>query len=187
MDFRGENFYVVENQVLPKRQLFLRCLHHCNKVECSILIEASFCCLSDLWIKKYRLLIISWEETVFPYLPPIEPFSVISSACRFMWLQALPLLTFALKCFGFLQRKASWEYTSWKPKFHGFIYVNQADILSVLNHLYGLHRVAWGYSVPHNITIQKSTFTLPLPYTHIQPLDHPSVKYSWVQSTMTAY
>jgi hypothetical protein len=31
--------------------------------------------------QKYRLLIISWEETAFPYLLPTEPFSVVSSAC----------------------------------------------------------------------------------------------------------
>lgn len=48
---RGKTFTWLKIKSYQKDNCFFRCLHHCNKVECSILIEANFC-LSDLWIKN---------------------------------------------------------------------------------------------------------------------------------------
>lgn len=48
-------------------------------------------------------------------------------ACGVMWLQAVPLLTLALKCFGFLQRKVSWEYKVWKLNLCRPIYGSKTD------------------------------------------------------------
>lgn len=78
MDSLEENSYLVKKQSLIKKKkkdnCFFGCLH---PIELNVVPQwKPICIICDLWI-KCRLLINSRVETVFPYLLPEEPFSVV--------------------------------------------------------------------------------------------------------------